>query len=63
MKAFDWQLRKKGYIPMSGQIVDASLVPAPKQRNTDGEKAGDQGGQVGQGDLAGRAEQGGAEGH
>lgn len=39
MKAFDWQLQKKGYIPMSGQIVDASLVPAPKQRNTDGEKA------------------------
>ena len=38
MKAFDWQLQKKGYIPMSGQIVDASLVPAPKQRNTDGEK-------------------------
>ncbi len=51
MKAFDLQLRKKGYIPpfgdcrqspagrrMSGQIVDASLVPAPKQRNTDGEK-------------------------
>ena len=24
---------------MSGQIVDASLVPAPKQRNTDAEKA------------------------
>jgi IS5 family transposase len=39
MKAFDWQLRKKGYVPMSGQIVDASLVPAPKQRNTEGEKA------------------------
>lgn len=38
MKAFDWQLQKKGYIPMSGQIVDASLVPTPKQRNTDGEK-------------------------
>ena len=38
MKAFDWQLRKKGYIPMSGQIVDASLVPAPKQRDTDGER-------------------------
>jgi transposase, IS5 family len=38
MKALDWQLRKKGYIPMSGQIVDASLVPAPKQRNTDGER-------------------------
>lgn len=29
MKAFDWQLHKKGYLPMSGQIVDASLVPAP----------------------------------
>jgi IS5 family transposase len=38
MKAFDWQLKKKGYIPMSGQIVDASLVPAPKQRNNDPEK-------------------------
>lgn len=38
MKAFDWQLQKKGFIPMSGQIVDASLVPAPKQRNTEGEK-------------------------
>lgn len=39
MKAFDWQLKKKGYIPMAGQIVDASLVPAPKQRNTEDEKA------------------------
>ena len=38
MKAFDWQLQMRGYIPMSGQIVDASLVPAPKQRNSDGEK-------------------------
>lgn len=38
MKAFDWQLQKKGYIPMSGQIVDASLVPAPRQRNTEGER-------------------------
>lgn len=38
-KAFDWQLQKKGYIPMSGQIVDASLVPAPKQRNNEKEKA------------------------
>jgi IS5 family transposase len=39
MKAFDWQLHKKGYIPMAGQIVDASLLPAPKQRNTEDEKA------------------------
>lgn len=38
MKAFDWQLKKKGYIPMSGQIVDASMVPAPRQRNTEGER-------------------------
>jgi IS5 family transposase len=38
MKGFDWQLHKKGYIPMSGQIIDASLVPAPKQRNTDDEQ-------------------------
>ena len=38
MKAFDWQLKKKGYIPIGGQIVDATLVPAPKQRNTEDEK-------------------------
>ena len=35
---FDRGIREAGYIPMSGQIVDASLVSAPKQRNTDGEK-------------------------
>ncbi|NIQ96224.1 MAG: IS5 family transposase [Desulfuromonadales bacterium] len=28
-----------GYLPMGGQIIDASLVAAPRQRNTDGEKA------------------------
>jgi len=38
MKAFDWQLKKKGYIPIGGQIVDATLVSAPKQRNTEDEK-------------------------
>jgi IS5 family transposase len=38
MKAFDWQLQKKGYIPVGGQIVDASLVPAPRQRNTQAER-------------------------
>lgn len=38
MAAFDEYLHRKGYIPMSGQIVDASLVPAPKQRNSEGEK-------------------------
>jgi hypothetical protein len=32
---FDAMLRQAGYIAMSGQIVDASLVAAPRQRNTD----------------------------
>ncbi|GGA02436.1 hypothetical protein GCM10011497_36410 [Elstera cyanobacteriorum] len=36
VKAFDWQLQKKGYIPMAGQNIDDSLVPAPKQRNSEG---------------------------
>jgi len=37
--AFDRQLRGAGYLPMGGQIVDATLVGAPRQRNTDAEKA------------------------
>jgi len=32
MLAFEPQLREAGYIAMGGQIVDATLVPAPKQR-------------------------------
>jgi IS5 family transposase len=36
---FDRQLRERGYLPMGGQIVDATLVAAPKQRNTAVEKA------------------------
>ena len=32
-------LRHAGYLPMSGQILDATLVAAPKQRNTNAEKA------------------------
>lgn len=35
---FDAALRAGGYIAMSGQIVDASLVSAPKQRNTTEER-------------------------
>jgi transposase, IS5 family len=35
---FDATLRAAGYIAMSGQIVDASLVQAPRQRNTEAEK-------------------------
>jgi IS5 family transposase len=35
---FDAMLRQSGYIAMSGQIVDASLIAAPRQHNTDEEK-------------------------
>lgn len=35
---FDRQLKKRGYFAMGGQIVDATLVAAPKQRNTQAEK-------------------------
>ena len=34
MKAFDRQLHQNGYVPRLGQIIDATLVPAPKQRNS-----------------------------
>jgi IS5 family transposase len=36
---FDKHLAKSGYLAMGGQIVDATIVAAPKQRNTEGEKA------------------------
>lgn len=36
--AFDNRLRSNGYLAMGGQIVDATLVAAPKQRNTTEEK-------------------------
>lgn len=36
---FDRHLTKAGYLAMGGQIVDATIVASPKQRNTDGEKA------------------------
>ena len=35
---FEARLEASGYLAMSGQIVDASIVAAPKQRNTDAEK-------------------------
>lgn len=35
---FDAALREAGYIAMGGQIVDASLIAAPKQRNTEDER-------------------------
>ncbi len=36
---FDTALTDRGYLAMGGQIIDATMVPAPKQRNTDEEKA------------------------
>ena len=39
MQAFEQQLREAGYLARGGQIVDATLVPAPKQRTTEEEKA------------------------
>jgi len=35
---FDAALRAAGFLAMGGQIIDASIVAAPKQRNTEGEK-------------------------
>jgi IS5 family transposase len=35
----DRAISAAGYLPMAGQIVDATLVTAPRQRTTDGEKA------------------------
>jgi len=36
---FDAALKDRGYLAMGGQILDATIVPAPKQRNTEEEKA------------------------
>jgi len=36
---FDAPLRNAGYLPISGQILDATLVAAPRQRKTNTEKA------------------------
>ena len=37
-KRFDAALSAAGFLAMGGQIIDATIVAAPKQRNTDGEK-------------------------
>jgi IS5 family transposase len=37
-KRFDATLAAAGFLAMGGQIIDASIIAAPKQRNTDGEK-------------------------
>ena len=40
-RRFDEALRSEGFLAMSGQIVDATIVATPKQRNTieEGKKA------------------------
>lgn len=43
---FDKHLGKAGYLAMGGQIVDATIVAAPKQRNTDAEKSDIKAGKV-----------------
>jgi transposase, IS5 family len=43
---FDRELRSAGYLATSGQLVDASIVSAPKQRNTKTEKQAIQEGRV-----------------
>ncbi|MEM8554186.1 MAG: IS5 family transposase [Pseudomonadota bacterium] len=35
----DRAINQAGFIPRAGQIIDASLIAAPRQRNSDGEKA------------------------
>lgn len=35
----DRAITEAGYLPMAGQIVDATLVAAPRQRNTEEEEA------------------------
>jgi IS5 family transposase len=36
--SFDAHLKAQGYLAMSGQIVDATIVAAPRQRHTEDEK-------------------------
>src|SRR3954465_4174716 len=38
LERFEGALRGAGFLAMSGPIIDASIVAAPKQRNTAGEK-------------------------
>ena len=37
--AFDGSLKKRGYLAMGGQIIDASIVPVRQQRNSRDENA------------------------
>ena len=45
-EAFDAYLKQQGYLAMGGQIVDATIVPVPKNRNTPEENAAIKAGEV-----------------
>lgn len=49
--AFDRQLRDRGGLPMGGQIVDTTLVAAPKAAEHQSREGGDQGRQDGSRDY------------
>jgi len=38
-RAYEAALKAAGFLAMGGQIIDASIIAAPKQRNSEGEKA------------------------
>jgi IS5 family transposase len=46
---FDATLKAAGYLAMRGQIVDATIVAAPKQRNTEAERAAIKAGEIPEG--------------
>ena len=60
-RRFDTAIRKAGYIAMSGQLVDNTLVAAPKQRNTRDEKQAVKAGRSAHENLAGSAGEGAPE--
>ena len=43
---FDKHLSKSGYLAKGGQIVDATIIQAPKQRNSQDEKAAIKAGEI-----------------
>lgn len=54
---FDTVLKDRGYLVMGGQIIDATVVPAPRQRNTEAEKAAIKEGRVREGWKPAKARQ------
>lgn len=54
---FDVVLKNRGYLAMGEQIIGATVVPAPKQRNTEAEKAAIKEGRVPEGWKPAKARQ------